>query len=83
VMKVPALRKWVIVGCPKCKQLFIVRSDRRTFKCRNERCCYTIRLLWTTVRALYTSNNLGDVRVTLQNMKQNKAAGKLWRPLSR
>lgn len=83
MLKLPVLKKWVIIGCPKCKQVFIVRIDHKTFKCRNERCRYTIQLLWTTVRALYMSNDLGDIRATLQNMKQNKAAGKLWVSLNR
>ena len=79
MMKIPKLKTWVIIGCPKCKQLYIVRTDRKTFQCRNERCQYTIQLYWTELRPLYTSDDLNDIRVTLQNMKQHKAAKKLWK----
>ena len=71
------LKKYAIIGCSKCRELFVCRTDRKTFQCR--KCGYRIRLDWLRLRALITTNRFSEALSTLQNFKQLKKAGKLWK----
>jgi DNA-directed RNA polymerase subunit M/transcription elongation factor TFIIS len=77
LLAVLRLKKFILIGCPKCKALLYCRSDRKTTECR--RCGYRIRLLWTKVRPLYTTDSPREIISVLQQAKMRKATSRLWR----
>jgi DNA-directed RNA polymerase subunit M/transcription elongation factor TFIIS len=64
------LRKWLIIGCPKCGLLQIVRSDQKTRKC--VKCGYTIKLDYMKLKVWYKASNPKDAVYILKRIKEQR-----------
>lgn len=69
---VPKLQRYVLIGCPKCHQPLYARTDRKTIQCRL--CGYTIELLWTKIKPLYTTDSTQEILQALKIAKVNPHA---------
>jgi len=68
------IRKWLIIGCPKCSLLQIVRSDQKTRRCPN--CNHTIKLDYTRLRIWYKAESPKDAVHALKKLKELKTGVK-------
>ena len=69
------LRKWLIIGCPNCHLIQIVKSDIKTRKC--PRCNKTIKLDYTKIRILHKADNPKEAIYILQKLKETVAQHRL------
>jgi len=65
------IRKWLIIGCPKCGLLQIVRSDQKARRCPN--CGRTVRLDYTKLRVWFRASSPKDAVYALKRMKEQRA----------
>lgn len=74
-LAIPKLKKYCLIGCERCGQPLYARTDRKTILCRT--CGKTIKLYWTKLRVLYTTDNLQEIVQALKIAKTNpRALGK-------
>jgi len=72
MLALPKLKKYVLIGCERCGQPLYARTDRKTVQCRN--CGRTIKVLFTKLQVLYTTDNQQEILQALKIAKTNPLA---------